>query len=61
MEDLNTIIHTEDGVRVSIDNWDDGLWLSLKFQNASMHATFTREEAEQMLIGLQNILAKENA
>ena len=61
MEDLETIIRTEDGIRLSIDNWDDGLWLSLKSGNASMHVIFTREEAEQMLVGLQNILAKEDA
>lgn len=60
MEDVQTIIHNEDGVRVSVDEWYGGLWLNLQAHNASMHTTFTREEAEQLLVGLQKILAKEN-
>jgi len=60
MKDIETTIHTDDGVRVSVDEWDDGgVWLHLQGRGASMHCTLTRTEAEQMLAGLQAILAKE--
>jgi hypothetical protein len=60
MKDIETTIHTDDGVRVSVDEWDDGgVWLHLQGRGASMHCTLTRAEAEQMLAGLQAILAKE--
>jgi hypothetical protein len=59
-DDIQTTIYTEDEVRVSVDEWDDGgVWLSLQGRGASMHTTLTRAEAEQMLKGLQAILAKE--
>jgi hypothetical protein len=58
--EIETVIHSEDGVRVSIDAWDEGgVWLSLQRRGASMHTTFTREEAEKIMIGLQAILAQE--
>ena len=59
MEDVQTIIHNKDGVRVSVDEWYGGVWLNLQANNASLHTTFTREEAEELLLGLQNILQKE--
>jgi hypothetical protein len=58
--EINTIIHTEEQVRVSVDQYDEGgVWLSLQARGASMYAVLTRAEAEQMLAGLQAILAKE--
>lgn len=58
-EDIQTVIYTEDDVRVSVDEWDDGgVWLSLQSRGASMHTTLTRAEAEQMLAGLQAVLEK---
>ena len=60
MKDIQTTIHTDDDVRVSVDEWDNGgVWLHLQGRGASMHCTLTRNEAEQMLAGLQAILAKE--
>lgn len=59
-EDIQTTIYTEDNVRVSVDQWDDGgVWLSLQGRHGSMHTTLTRAEAEKMLAGLQTILAAE--
>jgi hypothetical protein len=61
-EEIETIINTEDGVRVAVSEWGkDGVWLSLQFHHSSMYATITRDEAEQLLVGLQAILAKEVA
>jgi hypothetical protein len=52
----NTSFMTEENVRFSVDNWGDGVWLSLQGRQASMHSTLTREEAKQLLSGLQTIL-----
>ena len=60
MEDIETTIYTEENVRISVDEWNEGgVWLGLQGRGSSMHCTLTRAEAEQMLAGLQAILAKE--
>ena len=62
MEDIETTIYTEENVRISVDEWNEGgVWLGLQGRGSSMHCTLTRAEAEQMLAGLQAILAKEVA
>ncbi len=59
-DEIQTTIYTEDDVRVHIDEWDDGgVWLSMQARGASQYVALTRKEAEQMLKGLQAILAKE--
>jgi hypothetical protein len=59
-EEIETIIKTEDGVRLSVSEWDDGgAWLHLSMRSGSAHAVLTSKEAEQLLAGLQAILAKE--
>jgi hypothetical protein len=59
-DEIETSINTEHGVRVSVSEWDDGgAWLHLQGRNASMSTVLTREEAQQLLAGLQAILAKE--
>jgi hypothetical protein len=59
-EDMETALYTEQQVRISVDEWDDGgVWLALQGRNASMHATLTRAEAQRILKGLQEILAIE--
>jgi hypothetical protein len=59
-KDIQTTIYTDDEVRVSVDEWDDGgVWLSIARSGASMYTAMTRAEAEKMLAGLQAILAKE--
>jgi hypothetical protein len=58
--EIATTVYTQDNVRVHIDEWDDGgLWLSMQAHGSSQYAALTRAEAEQMLKGLQAILAKE--
>lgn len=55
--EIETIIKTEDNVRVSIDSWDNGgAWLHLSMRNGTASAVLTRSEAEQLLAGLQAIL-----
>ena len=61
-EEIETIIRTEDGVRVGISQWsNDSAWLSLQAHHATMHVTFTRAETEQLFAGLKAILSKEVA
>jgi hypothetical protein len=58
--DIDTGFYTEDGVRVSVSNWDDGgVWLSLQVRGGSAYAAMTRKEAEQLLAGLQAVLNAE--
>ena len=59
-QEIETIISTEHGVRVSVSEWeDDGAWLHLQGRNANMSTVLTRAEAQQLLVGLQAILSKE--
>ena len=59
-DEIETSINTEHGVRVSVSEWDDGgAWMHLQGRNASMSTVLTRDEAQQLLAGLQAILAKE--
>jgi len=60
--ETNTVIYTDEQVRISVDQYDDGgVWLGLQARGASMYAVLTRAEAEQVLAGLQAILSKEVA
>ena len=53
-------ITTEQNVNVYVSEWDDGgAWVRLGSRSGSMYAPMTRNEAEQLLEGLQAILAKE--
>ena len=58
--EIEVSVKTEYGVRVSISEWDDGgAWLHLQGRSASMSTVLTRDEAKQLLAGLQAILEKE--
>ena len=60
IKDIQTTLYTEEEVRVSVDEWDDGgVWLGLQRQGSSAYAVLTRDEAQQVFKGLQAILAKE--
>ena len=62
MSEVQTVIYTQEGVRIAADQWDgDGLWLSLQGQGASMYTTLNRAEAEQLLANLQLVLGQEVA
>jgi hypothetical protein len=58
--EIETIVYTECGVRVSVSNWDeDSVWLHLGTRYGTCHAVLTRVEAEQLFNGLKTILAEE--
>lgn len=60
--EIEVIIKTEDGVRVSIDSWDNGgAWLHMSMRHGTAAAVLTREEAQKLLAGLQAVLAEEVA
>jgi hypothetical protein len=56
MDDIETIIYTEDDVRISVSKWDNGAWISIQRQGASMYASLTRDEAIELVEGLQAVL-----
>ncbi len=56
--EVETSFNTEAEVRVSLDQYDDGVWLSLQGRRASMGLPMTRAEAEQLLANLQAVLAQ---
>lgn len=61
-EEIETVINTEHGVRVNVTEWDEAsVWLYLAGNNASMSTVLTRAEAQALVAGLQEILAKEVA
>ena len=59
MSEIQTIIYSVEGIRISVDEYDEGVWLSLQGHGASMYTPLTIEEAKQMLAGLQKVLNKE--
>jgi hypothetical protein len=59
-EDIETTIYTEDNARVHVSEWDEGgAWLSMSVRGGSCYTSLTREQAQELLVGLQNILARE--
>lgn len=44
------------GVRVSIADHEDGVWLHLSSDGAIFYVVLTKEEAAKIIKGLQNIL-----
>lgn len=61
-QEIETTINTEHGGRVTVSEWDEGgVWLHLAGLSASMSAVLTRAEAQALVAGLQQILAKEVA
>ena len=51
--EIETSFNTEAEVRLSVDQYDDGVWLSLRGRRAMMSVPLTRAEAEQRLANLQ--------
>ena len=58
--EIDVTIYTEDDSRVSVTEWDDGgAWLRIAHKSSSAYTSLTRAEAQQLMEGLQAILAKE--
>ena len=54
--EIETSINTEAEVRVSADQYDEGVWLSLQGRRSMMSVPLTRVEAEQLMVNLKKIL-----
>lgn len=50
------IIKADNGRTVFVDQFDEGLWLSIQVQGGSAHTVLTREQAEQLLAAVQQVL-----
>lgn len=50
------VIKTDNGRTVFVDQFDEGLWLSIQVQGGSAHTVLTREQAEQLLAAVQQVL-----
>ena len=60
-EELETIIRTEDGTRVSINPFDEDVWLHITMRNGTVHTVISRADAQRLMKGLQAILATQPA
>lgn len=57
MNELTTAFKTELGMRVSLDQWDEGgAYLHINHRHGSLGIPLTREEAQQLLANLQKVL-----
>ena len=55
--EIETVVRTADGVRFSVSEWDSGgAWIHLQGRGATMSGVLTRDEAHQLIGGLQRIL-----
>ena len=61
-QEIDITIRTQDDSRVSLTEWDDGgAWLKIGVPHGGAYTSLTRDEAQQLMEGLQAILAKEAA
>ena len=56
-DEIETIVKTETGHRISISEWDDdGAWLSIVQRNFAFSSPLTRAEVQDLVSGFQKIL-----
>ena len=57
--EIETVIKTSDGLRINVSEWDEGgVWIHLAHRHGGLHGALTRAEAQQLMAGLEAILAK---
>ena len=54
--ETETSITTEAEIRVSADQYAEGVWLCLQGRRSMMSVPLTRVEAEQLMVNLKKIL-----
>jgi hypothetical protein len=54
--DIETIIYTEDDRRITVSNFDDGVFLGLQAPGSSSYISLSRDDALKLLAGLIEIL-----
>jgi hypothetical protein len=61
-EEIETIINTEDEIRLSVSRWEENkVWISIQARQSTMYLTLTQAEAKKLSEGLLKILNKELA
>ena len=55
-KELETSINTEAEVRISVDQYYEGVWLSLQGRRSMMSVPLNRVEAEQLMVNLKKVL-----
>lgn len=58
-KDLETVVHTKQQTSVTVDKWDDGVWLHIMVRGGSAMTVLTKEEAQELMRGLQAVLDAE--
>lgn len=59
LTDIEFVIRADDGTRICVSNWDDGgVFLSMQVKGASMCVAMSREKAQDVLVGLREILSQ---
>lgn len=56
MTDLQTRIPAQNDQRVYVDQYDDGVWLSLHHQHGSSNVVFDKEQAKDLIAALIRIV-----
>jgi len=54
--EIETIVHTESNIRISVSQFDEDVWLSLQGRDANMHTVLTSKEARLIMEGLKSVL-----
>ena len=55
MEDLQTAVKAEDAT-VFIDQFDDGVWLSLQVHRGSANCVLTKDQARELIAALNKVV-----
>lgn len=56
--DREVAIKTDDYERLSVSRYDKDFWVHMLHQRGTAHITLTREQIEELVEGLQRILAE---
>jgi hypothetical protein len=59
MTDLQTRIKAQDDQRIYVDQYDDGVWISLHHQHGSSNVVLDREQAKDLIAALIRIVDAE--
>ena len=57
--ELQTKIRAQDDQRVYVDQYDDGVWMSLHHQHGTSNVVFDKEQAKDLIAALIRIVDTE--
>jgi len=57
--EIETVIKTQDEVRVSVSDFGDDVWICLMGHSATFSATLTKSEAKRLVAGLLAVINAE--